>query len=386
MQLIKNSPIPLYQQLLNEIRKRIASGEWPADSQLPTEAELSAELGVSRVTIRQALGAAVDAGLVVRVAGKGTYVSNLAPIVRRQGFVGYVVPHLSHGFNIQMLLGVESTLKKEGYQLIFCNSESNLDEENRLLQGLESEGMLGYIVQPIYSEQRDRALTRFIAKHYLTVLLDRGVPSVDANLVASDHFRGGYAIVQHLIEQAYTDIRYLSYNPFQMPSISERFRGYEAAMADAGLAARPALVVGNTTERGFIRSPDFFTQLEHQMVDTIATFLRGPERPQAIVAMNDLYALLVFEAARREGLAVPDDLAVVGFDDLDFTASLNPPLTTVVQEPFRLGAEAAQLLLASIRGDSTAREIRLPIQIVVRSSSINPRLEGAAAARQHMWR
>ncbi len=112
MRLIKNSPIPLYQQLLNEIRKRIASGEWPADSQLPTEAELSAELGVSRVTIRQALGAAVDAGLVVRVAGKGTYVSNLAPIVRKQGFVGYVVPHLGHGFNIQMLLGVESILKK----------------------------------------------------------------------------------------------------------------------------------------------------------------------------------------------------------------------------------------------------------------------------------
>ncbi len=128
-------------------------------------------------------------------------------------------------------------------------------------------------------------------------------------------------------------------NPSQMPSISERFRGYEAAMADAGLAARPALVVGNTTERGFIRSPDFFTQLEHQMVDTIAAFLRGPERPQAIVAMNDLYALLVFEAARREGIAIPDDLAVVGFDDLDFTASLNPPLTTVMQEPFRLGAE-----------------------------------------------
>lgn len=373
IRLQKDSPIPLYKQFLNELRDRIASGEWSVGTRLPTEAELVSELGVSRVTIRQALSAAAEEGLVVRVPGKGTFVSEGAGRSPEQGFIGYVVPHLTHSFNVQTLLGVESILKTEGYQLIFCNSEGNLAEEDRLLRRLEAEGMAGCIIQAVHSDSRDRALYELVAKGFSVVMVDRYLPGVQADLVASDHFRGGYAVVQHLIEQGYTDIVYLARHPIRLSSIAERLRGYQAAMADAGLAPRPPFIVGGPTELGYIQSQDSLTLPENATANAIAQFLRGPERPQAIVAMNDLHALLVLKVAQRVGIRIPDDMALVGFDDLDLAANCRPSLTTAAQQPFQLGIEAARLLLARIRGErSTTREIRLPTRLIIRVSSINP--------------
>jgi len=368
VKLLRDSPIPLYQQLLNDIRARIASGEWQPGTRLPTEAELASELSVSRVTIRQALSAAVDANLVIRIPGKGTYVAQVANTPLSQGFVGYVVPHLSSSFNVQTLLGVENVIKTAGYQLIFCNSEGDLAEEDRLLTRLESEGMAGYVMQPIYSENKDRSLFRLVAKGSPLVLIDRDIPGAQADVVTSDHFEGGHAVVRHLIDQGFTDIRYLARQPLDLTSIAERYRAYQAAMLKAGLKAPPAFVVGGPTELGYRNSLDI---PESSELDSIVKFLQGPERPQAIVAMNDLYALLVLQAAEQVGLSVPEDLAVVGFDDLDFAATLNPPLTTVAQQAYQLGMEAARLLLAWIDGErGPVRQIRLPTRLVVRESGL----------------
>lgn len=373
MNLLRDSPIPLYQQLLNEIRARIAAGEWKAGDRLPTEAEIAAELGVSRVTVRQALGAAVNAGLVVRMPGKGTYVAETGTAAPSQAFIGYVAPHLSSSFNVQTLLGVESALRSEGFQLIFCNSEADRDEEDRLVSRLENEGMLGYVVQPVHAERDDRALARLVERGQPVVMIDRELPGVQADAVTSDHFEGGYAVVRHLIDQGYTDIVYLARHPLSMTSIAERHRAYQAAMTEAGLTPKPALMVGGPTEIGYLEWRNALTLPESPELNAIAQFLRSPERPQAIVAMNDLYALLTLTAAEQVGLGVPDDLAVVGFDDLDFAAVLNPSLTTVAQQPYQLGIEAARLLVARIRGEvGVPKRIRLPTRLVVRGSSLRP--------------
>jgi DNA-binding LacI/PurR family transcriptional regulator len=231
----KNAPIPMYQQILNEIHASIASGEWPAGTQLPTEAELEMELQVSRVTIRQALSAAVEEGLVVRLPGKGTFVSETETSTttqRSEGFIGYVVPHLSSSFNVQILLGVESVLKEKGYHLIFCNSEGDFSKENQLLQNLESTRMSGYIIQPVYAEANDRSLIHLAAKDARIVLIDRNIPGIQVDVVMSNHFEGGQQVVRHLIDQGYREIVYLAHEPIQLPSIAERYRGYQTAITD----------------------------------------------------------------------------------------------------------------------------------------------------------
>jgi GntR family transcriptional regulator, arabinose operon transcriptional repressor len=370
----KNAPMPLYQQILNEIRTRIASGEWLPDTQLPTEAEMEVMLQVSRVTIRQALSAAVEEGLIDRKAGKGTFVSGKGistSVTRTDGFIGYIVPHLSSSFNVQILIGVESILRDGGYHLIFCNSEGDLSKENQLLQNLEKNRMAGYIVQPVYSQTNDRTLFHVVAKGTRVVFIDRNTPGVQADAVMSNHFEGGRQVARHLIDQGYKDIVYLAREPIQLPSIAERLHGYQTAMADFNLKPRSPFIVGGPIELGYLQDQNSSTLHENLVVEKIASFLRGGKRPEAIVAMNDLVAMLVLEAAEQVGLRIPDDLGVVGFDDLDCADAKD--LTTMAQRPFEIGSEAARLLLQRIRGDSQdIRQVLLPTQLIIRGSSINP--------------
>lgn len=371
----KNAPIPIYQQILNEIRTYIASGDWPANSQLPTEAEFEAELSVSRVTIRQALSAAAEEGLVIRIPGKGTFVSGMstssAAPATGTSFIGYVVPHISSSFNVQILLGVETVLKQEGFHLIFCNSEGDLAKENQLLDNLQTNKMAGYIVQPVYSKETDRSLVALASRGGKIVFIDRSIPGVQADSVMSNHFEGGQKIVRHLIEQGYRDIVYLARQPLGLLSVAERLRGYESAMADACLKPRPPLVVGGPIELGYVQNQNSATLEENSVIDAIGELLQGPARPEAIVAMNDLVAMSVFEAAAQAGLQIPDNLALVGFDNLDYAETHS--LSTVAQRPFEIGSEAARLLLRRIRSKSNAIEqILLPTQLILRGSSINP--------------
>src|SRR5258705_8919318 len=111
----RTSAVPLYKQLLNEVLSQIASGVWLPGAQLPTEAEFMAAFRISRVTVRQAFTALSEAGQIVRVSGKGTFITVKEPAKRSQGYIGYVVPHLSHSFNVQILLGAESVFKAAGH-------------------------------------------------------------------------------------------------------------------------------------------------------------------------------------------------------------------------------------------------------------------------------
>lgn len=366
--------MPLYQQILNEIRARIASSQWPADTQLPTEDELEVNLQVSRVTIRQALSAAVEEGLIFRIPGKGTFVSRRetsTTITKTDGFIGYIVPHLSSSFNVQILLGVESILKDGGYHLIFCNSEGDLSKENQLLQNLETNKMAGYIVQPVYTHADDRTLFHIVSKVTRVVFIDRNIPGMQADSVMSDHFEGGRQVVRHLIDQGYKNIVYLAREPIQLHSIAERLRGYQTAMTDFGMKPRSPFVVGGPIELGYLQDQNSSTLHEKLVVEKISAFLRGAGRPEAIVAMNDLVAMLVLEAADQIHLRIPDDLSVVGFDNLDCANTMD--LTTMAQRPFEIGSEAARLLLQRIRGDSEGiRQVLLPTQLIIRGSSINP--------------
>jgi LacI family transcriptional regulator len=266
------------------------------------------------------------------------------------------------------LLGVESLLKEKGYHLLFCNSEGDPEKENNLLRGLIESNMVGYIIQPVYSETIHPTLSHIVDNGIPLVMIDRSLPGLQTDIVMSDHYQGGYEIVQYLIRQGYRDIVYLAHEPVQLPSIAERYRGYQASMADAGLAPREQVVVGGPVEMGYLQNQGSPTTEEKSVVDTIAAYLRRKERPEAIIAMNDLVAMLVCEAADKAGLKIPGNLGLVGFDNLDCADTYD--LTTMVQQPYEIGCRAADLLLQRIQGyRSHKQQILLPVQLIERGSS-----------------
>jgi len=141
-------------------------------------------------------------------------------------------------------------------------------------------------------------------------------------------------------------------------------------MLSAGLPTRPVIKLGKPVEAVNYRR---YAQEAHEDVAFLADVLRQPDRPTAIFAMNDLLALLVLRAAHMIGLRVPEDLSVIGFDNLELTERVVPRLTTVAQDTALIGREAVRHLLALIDGDPPQRIFTLtPTRLIVRESTAGP--------------
>lgn len=189
-------------------------------------------------------------------------------------------------------------------------------------------------------------------------------------VVAIDNVGSTASALRHLLDLGHRDIGFVG-NP-DNPSFRERFHAYFAGMAEAGVAARPEWHYRGS---GHIRD----------IADGLQPMLRAKQRPTAMLCACDHYAIGVFEAARMAGLRIPQDLSVVGFDDVDVASLTTPPLTTVRVPKIQLGACAADLLLHLESGARTPEilqqcEIRCRTELIVREST-GPCLEPQKASR-----
>ena len=371
-----NSSIPLHTQLLNQLRHLILSGQWSPGRQLSSETELQRQLKISRSTIRQALHKAEAEGLIERVPGRGTFVASLPTNNDSSHLIGYItVELLNSDFQYQLLCGAENAAKEKGYRILFSNSNQDVDEESRLLDQLLADKVGGILIWPAFHNDPTRRLFQLAQQNSIPiVLMDRTLPSLNCDCVASDNYAGGYNAVKHLTDLGHQRIAFLSRPILQLSTIAERFRGYQKALQDAGLIPLQPWLVGTVDQELRTRPAlSAYSSGVGPEIEQIARYLESSERPTAIFAMNDLMALQALKAASQVGLRVPADLSVVGFDDTDILAHLEVPLTTVAQDIFDLGQQAAELLIERIEGyNGPPRQKLLPTQLRVRASTIIP--------------
>lgn len=366
----KDSSIPLHLQLLNNMRHRILAGEWSTGSRVPSENTLQSLLGISRSTIRQALTAAKAEGLVTSVPGKGTFVAKKPNNQNNSRLVGFVIPYFRSSFDSQLLRGAEGILRAQGYRVIFCNSERQLQEEDRLLQLLLQDHAAGILIWPVMDDSPHRVLFDLVRQRLPVSLMDRTFPELQADVVLCDNYHGGYIATQHLISLGHRQIIFMARPHLNLLPITERLRGYRQAMRDTGLDSLEPLLIGAQQEIGTDYALRSYTNANGDDIRHIRAYLNAPNRASAIFAMNDLMALQVLRAAELGNVNVPQDLSVVGFDDMDFASHLQVALTTVAQHSFALGQEAARLLLRRIEGNhDKPRQVVLPTRLVVREST-----------------
>src|SRR3954470_5471450 len=146
-QILKDSPVPLHLQLLNELRRMIMAGEVKPHARLISEPQLATTLNISRTTIRQAWQAAEEQGLLYRVPGKGTYIAEPAD-KRAAQVIGFLNPGFASTFDSKLLSGAESYLRGRGYRVMFAHTDRNVREENRLMREMSQEGVQGFLMWP----------------------------------------------------------------------------------------------------------------------------------------------------------------------------------------------------------------------------------------------
>lgn len=360
---------PLHQQVAAALRQRLATGEFPPGAALPSELTLQQEYGVSRATVRHALETLQREGLLQRRAGRGTYVAPRGPTaVAPAGYrpcIGLVAARLSSLFLMDMLRGAEAEAEARGYDLLVANSNHDPQQERARIERLRRRGVAGVLVEPAPGTALESYYHDLTGMGYPLLMLDRRYPELGVDFVGVDNTKATQELVAHLIARGHRRIAYFLGLEWPTSTAQERLHGYEQALRLAGLPWDPALVVHPIGAPG-----DPFTPA---VVAAVQRLLALPtnQRPTALCCLNDATALEVLRVLRSEGLRVPEDIALTGFDDLPYAAHLEVPLTTVAQPREQLGSTGARLLIDRIEGQRGAQPVavRLPTRLLVRRSS-----------------
>jgi GntR family transcriptional regulator, arabinose operon transcriptional repressor len=366
--------IPLHEQILNQLRQLILSGRWQPGYRIPSETEFQRQLNISRSTIRQALGNAEIEGLIERVAGRGTFVASPRSRSNSKHPLAFVVFDFDRPNMRDLLNGAESAARAGGYRVIFCNSHSDSQEEIRLLQQLQEDGVAGIMIWPSIDEGNPEHLASLSWQGFPPVtMIDRTFPGVNWDYVASNNYSGGYTATQHLIELGHQRIAFLSCPILDLLPVAERFRGYQTAMQNAGLPALDPLLIGEVNREILSHhASEAYHNTNNSLVAEVVRYLKDEaQKVTAIFAMNDNIALLALKAASIAKLRVPEDVSIVGYDDIDIATYLSTPLTSVSQDNFSIGKRAAELLIERIEGLYTGspRSVLLETSLRARAST-----------------
>jgi LacI family transcriptional regulator len=290
----------------------------------------------------------------------------------RSRTIGLVVLDVANPFFTDVARGVEDEANKAGLAVILCNSDDQERKEKRYLELLEEHRVQGVLITPVFGA--GSRLARLQRRGTPVVLVDSRSPSRGQCSVAVDDVLGGDLAVSHLLSVGHRHIAYIS-GPHSIRQVADRLEGALRAFERAG---RPA---------GELQMIDVgsLNVAAGQKAGADIAALAAADRPTAVFCTNDLIALGVLQEMTRHKISVPEEISIVGYDDIDFAAAAAVPLTSVRQPRQQLGRTAARMLLEeAAAGDSHQHQqvIFEPELIVRQSTKATPAPRRAAPARR----
>ena len=274
---------------------------------------------------------------------------------KRTRMLALVLTDITNPFWTTVARGVEDAASKKGYNVIFCNTDESVSEQNRYLQSLVQKQVDGVLLVPAYSVESP---IEFLHQQNIqVVVLDRRLPNMDADVVRCDSKGGAYQLVKLLLKLGHRRIAILS-GPSGVSSADDRVAGYQLALYEAGLETVDQLITYG----------EFSLESGYQMTRKM---LANSPRPTALFASNNFIAIGALKALHDAGITVPDEMSVVGFDDLPAPIVVDPFLTVAVQPAYEMGHLATQRLMDCLDGhlSESFQEIVLPVSIIERRST-----------------
>jgi DNA-binding LacI/PurR family transcriptional regulator len=327
-----------------------------------TMKDVAAHAGVSIATVSRVIGAkgGVRPELEQRVrqsiAALGYRPNQAARRLRERKarIIGVLVTDIQIPFFASIVVGIDRVLQEAGYLPLLGNTFDSLASERAHLINFLSEGVTGVIFAAVNSEDVSN-YSHLVEAGIPLVAIDRTPGELQVDTVQVANQQATHQAVRHFIQEGHQRIALIA-GPSQISTAVERQAGYEQALQSAGLPLDPALIqVGGYTLEGGYRA--------------MRALMENPNRPTAVFIANNVMTLGALQYVNEQALEIPADIAVIGYDDMPWAASLRPPLTVVAQPDYEIGVLAARLMLDRIREPASSyKHITLDARLVLRAS------------------
>jgi len=286
-----------------------------------------------------------------------------AMVKKQTNTIGLSISDISNPFYPPLLRGVENTINKFGYSLILCNTDESAEKEKRYLKVMLEKRIDGLIVS-LASPANTHFLEEFEKRGIPIVCIDRKAENMKVDTVCVDNIQGAFMAVEHLLKIGHRRIAMVS-GIRGITTTEGRVEGYLKALKDYGVD-KSLIVEGKSTIEGAMEAVEKLLNLDFS--------------PTALFSCNNLITLGIYIDLKKHGKRIPKDMAVVGFDDLDWAEALYPSPTVVSQPTYTIGATAAQILIQRIlkEGPKNRQNIMLKTELIVRESC-------GAKLKNHMY-
>lgn len=344
---------PLYQKIQDYIRELIATEGLKAGDRIPTEKDLMKLFNVSKITVVNAMVGLANDGIISRVPGKGSFVSNDGPVEvdetvsatqtvgleraatqNKTRMIGLVMPSIYDYFAIRLVEGVQRALREKGYRSMILLSEGDVDKEKEAFKTLKEFGTDGLLVFPVDEENYNEEILNMKFNGYPFVLIDRFLPGVETNYIAADGRLGTSLAVEYMWELGHREIAICSDSPLQTVTVQERIEGYMDALKNKGALINPAHII-----------TDFNVgSLKDAEKHPLYRYIRN-RMATAYITLNGRLAVRIYQMARQAGLRVPEDLSIISFDDPTSIVDEFSLFTHINQFEHDMGYRAASTLI-----------------------------------------
>jgi GntR family transcriptional regulator of arabinose operon len=365
------TPAPLHQKLREAIREQVQDSTLQPGDSLPSERVMRDHFGVSRSTVRQAINALIQEGVLQSIPGTGTFVLEQTQPATTTPLIGLITSSPNfHFFYPQLTAAFNRRLRSAGYGFVMALHNEQADTLDQMIDELLAQNVVALaITPPRYGDMRP-TLKRLTRDNVPVIFIGRNTPIQGIDVVATDNESIGYAATRYLLDKGHRYIAHIGLLDYSTGR--ERAAGYQRALEEAGLpphivqlteAPQVSANGVNGAPREHLVAPA--QDATHQLWSADQTL----QQPTAAFCFNDIVAMGVYKALRDNNRAIPGDVSLISVDNLITVRHFEIPLTTFALPGEEIGIQSAEILLRRLSGDAApAERLLLPATFIERES------------------
>lgn len=345
---------PKYRQLKEILRKEIDEGKLKVGDQILPEEKIAERHGVSLGTVRQAMAELVNEGLIYKEQGKGTFIAEKKK--KKTFTIGLLLTDIGNPFFSQLARSIQEKAHLLKYSVIYYNTNDQFSREAQSIEMLIERRVDGVIVVPVLKNGEERLMQKLRENDIPFVYLDRYLNEPASDYVIIDNLSGVRQAMEYLISLGHKRIGCISAQPFTQV-LEQRVKAYKKTVRENNLATDSLVQISDLSD-------------DKGGYDAANKLFSMKNRPTAIFATNDIIAIGAYKAARNKGIRIPEELSLVGFDDIAASSHLEVPLTTISQPINKMGEMAVQVLVGKNekKNSENLQKMVLEPKLIIRRS------------------